>query len=261
MQSRCRDWCGRCCVQLVASIAIHGLLQPPTVIAEPTPVDLSNGTGGSMMHIYEWRCIYGHRRTLAAMEAGLQRIPVFVRTMDVEDRIASQLVENLHRANLSLADTANAVRDLYDDHGSVSLVAEMIGKGKPWVSKMLALTADAGGTVARALMAHDELGDLDLAYTLTQIERRAGVDEARVIAAGIVSGQHDRTSVRKHLADLETTADTTATTPAPPPRLSVLRLNDHEMQWLRLAIDQGTANPAQTPYKLHVSFMLRELGY
>lgn len=242
--------------ELIASIEIHGLLQPPTVVAE-----VSHGPTGVL---YAWRCVYGHRRTFAAIEAGLQRIPVLVRTLDAADRIASQLVENLHRANLSLADTANAVRDLYDEHGSVSLVAEMIGKGKPWVSKMLALTADAGGTVARALMATDDLTDLELAYTLTQIERRAGVDEAKVIGQGIISGQHDRASVRKHLADLETSAHDDATvTPRTDAPLggATLYLTRLELQWLRLAVDQGTANIEQMPMKLHVSHMLREAGY
>lgn len=201
--------------ELVASLGIFGLLQPVTV--EPFEHVPHNDTAGTAFK-FTHRVVYGQRRTLAAIQAGLTSIPCIVRQTEAEERTAAQLVENLHREGLSLADTAEAVRDLYDEHGSVSLVAEMIGKGAPWVSKMLALTSEGNGKVARALMADDALSDLDMAYTLTRIEKIAGVDEAKAIAAGIRDGSQNRSTLRKTLADLEgePTDGSKVTTPAPP---------------------------------------------
>lgn len=202
--------------ELVASLGIFGLLQPVTV--EPFEhkaiervIDYTQGKEGSSLNgayvdrevTYTHRVVYGQRRTLAAIQAGLTSIPCIVRQIDAEERTAAQLVENLHREGLSLGDTAEAVRDLYDEHGSVSLVAEMLGKGAPWVSKMLALTSEGTGKVARALMAEDALSDLDMAYTLTRIEKIAGVDEAKAIAAGVRDRTQNRATLRQTLADLE----------------------------------------------------------
>lgn len=209
--------------ELVASLGIFGLLQPVTVepMTREQMEDAADAIRTETPHgpdlPFNWthRVVYGQRRTLAAIQAGLTSIPCIVRQIDAEERTAAQLVENLHREGLSLGDTAEAVRDLYDEHGSVNLVAEMLGKGAPWVSKMLALTSDGTGKVARALMAEDALSDLDMAYTLTRIEKIAGVDEAKAIAAGVRDGSQNRATLRKTLADLEGEGEGNAKAAAP----------------------------------------------
>ena len=139
---------------LVASIGMFGVMQPITVRRD--------GKG--------YRLLYGHRRLAAAQRAGLATIPALVEQIDESEVIARQIVENLHRTDLSLQEQAKAVRMLYDQHGVASLVAEMVGKSAAWVSKMLTLTAEGKSTVARPLLAADKLQDLELAYLLCQIE-------------------------------------------------------------------------------------------
>jgi ParB/RepB/Spo0J family partition protein len=193
---------------LAASIRVHGLLQPVTVTPytpdKDSPAYMSDETRKlSGMPAITHRVIYGQRRTLAALEAGVASIPCIVRDVaEPNELTAVQLVENLHREGLALGETAEAVRDLYDEVGTATLVAEMLGKPAPWVSKMLAVTSEATGKVARDMIAKDELQDLEVAYMLSLIEQRAGKEEATVIAEGLRTGQHNRATVRKYLSDL-----------------------------------------------------------
>lgn len=226
--------------ELANSISVFGLLEPPTVEVWSPPADhptrsMQDGTPDRYTH----RVVYGHRRVLASIRAGLPTIPCFVRQLDhdpeTKERTAAQLVENIHRENLGLGETAEGVRDLYDAHGSVAFVAEMLGKGAPWVSKMLALTSDGKGRVARELIADDVLTDLDMAYTLTKIEERAGFGEAKALAAGVREGTQNRATLRKVLSDLEENVPP-ETPKAKPIKLTVsvleLALIEHGLQTL-----------------------------
>lgn len=82
----------------IASITTHGVLQP--VIAVRTDEGV--------------RVRAGQRRTAAAVQAGLDTIPVMVidATGSDADRITEQLTENIHRTGLTDSDTVAAVEQL-----------------------------------------------------------------------------------------------------------------------------------------------------
>lgn len=84
----------------LASVREHGVLTP--ILATRTPDGI--------------RVRAGHRRTAAALSAGLDTIPVLVIDADTDDdqaqRIIEQLTENHHRAALAAADTVAAVQQL-----------------------------------------------------------------------------------------------------------------------------------------------------
>jgi ParB-like chromosome segregation protein Spo0J len=183
---------------------------------------------------------------------------------DTGERRAAQLVENIHREALSLGDTADAVRDLYDEHGSVRLVADMLGKGAPWVSKMLALTNEATSRVVQAMLARDELADLDMAYSLARIERLAGTNEAKVIAEGIRTGQHNRASLRKHMQDLETEtpapdADPADHDAAPAPNTKTLTMTTAQRVYLRALVLRAIERLVPGTPSDHIAYSVRSL--
>lgn len=144
----------------------------------------------------------GHRRTAQAIVAEVPLIPVFMTEMADGERIAIQMIENIQRLDMSLADTSNGVWALYDGPagGVASVVAEMLGKSKPWVSKMLLLAAPGRShTVARKLMAQDKLHDLEMAYTICRIEELSK-GAANDIAENIAT--ETRASLQKVLKSL-----------------------------------------------------------
>lgn len=173
--------------ELLESVKVHGILQP--IIARKV--------GGDLV------VIAGHRRTTAALAAELKSIPVYVTSVEDSEVTARQLVENLQRSDMSLADTADAVWNLYNDaaNGVAKVVGEMIGKPKSWVSKMLLLSAPGKAhSVARSLMARDKLHDIELAYLICQLEE---LDKAAAQEVGENIEKETRATVKARIAALE----------------------------------------------------------
>ena len=91
--------------QFLKSVKVNGVIQP--VVAFPDP-----DTPGL------YRILAGHRRTAAAVQTGRDVIPVVVvpRPEDA-DRVSEQLVENIHRAELTVTERAAAYKQLALDFG------------------------------------------------------------------------------------------------------------------------------------------------
>jgi len=105
--------------------------------------------------------VAGERRVRAAQLAGVDRLPALVR--EVEDPLELALIENLQREDLSPLEEAEGLAALIARHGySHREVAELLGKSRPYVSNILAITRlpDAvkvdlqrdGGAVSRELL-------------------------------------------------------------------------------------------------------------
>lgn len=97
---------------LVADVKANGILQPIT--------GYRNEAGGVVV-------LYGHRRTLAAMEAGLETVPVYVRdeAPDEVERIVTQVAENTRRESLTEADQAAALFDLTQHVGDAQVAKRL----------------------------------------------------------------------------------------------------------------------------------------
>ena len=74
-------------VELSASIREHGILQPLVVSRDPV-------TG-------MYTLIAGERRLRAAKLAGLEKVPVIIRTVSEQQRLTQALIENIQRAECS----------------------------------------------------------------------------------------------------------------------------------------------------------------
>lgn len=118
----------------IASIKEHGVMEP--VIAHRT----DDGT----VHV-----LMGQRRTRAAVEAGRDSIPVMIIGSPEEaDRILTQVVENIQRAELTDADEADAYHQLSLIGVSAAAIAKKTGRTKTTVEGALKAKASEAGATA-----------------------------------------------------------------------------------------------------------------
>lgn len=118
----------------IASIKEHGVMEP--VIAHRK----DDGT----VHV-----LMGQRRTRAAVEAGRDSIPVMIIGSPEEaERIVTQVVENIQRAELTDADEADAYHQLSLIGVSAAAIAKKTGRTKTTVEGALKAKASEAGATA-----------------------------------------------------------------------------------------------------------------
>lgn len=166
------------------SIKEHGVLVPLVVRIDP---------------LGQYLVVDGQRRTLAALEVGLDRVPVVLTTAiaDDGDRIVTQAVVNEHRAGLTAADQANTVRQLSLFGMSPTQIARKMSRPKADVAAALAV-AGAGESVLAAVQAHPDL-DLQQAAVLTEFaDDAAAVEELAACAVDDPAGfDHEVQRIRE----------------------------------------------------------------
>ncbi|MEM0075351.1 MAG: ParB/RepB/Spo0J family partition protein [Conexivisphaerales archaeon] len=121
-------------VELVKSITEHGILEP--LIVRPA-MDQS----GSIRDSQKYELICGYRRFLACKKLGLDSVPCII--MELSDRQAfeASLIENIQRKSLNPIEEAEAYKSYVFNfgRGSISRLAERIGKSEEYVSHRLLL--------------------------------------------------------------------------------------------------------------------------
>lgn len=154
--------------ELADSIKTKGLLQPILVARAP-------GFESVPFDDAEFIVIAGQRRTLACEIADVTPIPVIEQDgTDGADLKAKQIVENLHRENLSLAETCGAAREMLAILGKPADVVKALNKSKAWVSKHLTPTGPNFPAEVRELMNDGDCQDLETLLALGQIAKTAG---------------------------------------------------------------------------------------
>jgi len=99
--------------ELTESIKQHGILQP--LLVRTLPDD-------------KYELVAGERRYRAAMAAGLDEVPVVIRSLSDEDALALALIENLQRENLNPVE---------ETEGILQLLALRLGTSKDEVVSLL----------------------------------------------------------------------------------------------------------------------------
>ena len=112
-------------VELSASIAEHGLLQP--IAVRP------RASGGYLI-------VAGERRWRASRMAGLTEVPVIVKDVTDEQAMELALVENLQREDLDPVEEAAGIRELMDCCGlTQEQAARKLGKSRSALANILRL--------------------------------------------------------------------------------------------------------------------------
>lgn len=186
--------------ELSASIATFGLLQP--IVLRQV---------GDGRHVV----IAGHRRLAACKLAGMKSIPAVTVSNVPAPRVHEmQLVENIQREQLSLADTADAVRQLLTLHKKPATVAAIVSKSQSWVSKHLTLTAPSFSDDVRQLLESGATEDLELLVTLNQIAKQPDSDDVlRRLVGDVVTNEAGRKEARATLARLKARDEASDETP------------------------------------------------
>lgn len=169
--------------ELAADIAERGIIQPILV--------RSSDSG--------YIIVAGERRYRAAKLAQMDMVPAIITGLDNDSATAVQIAENIQREDLSLADTAKAVRKLYELNGnSVTNTAAKLHKSKSWVSKHLAASCPDLSWQAKQLLEQEWTEDLEIVLTVDKI---AEIDywAADNIAKAVGEGNAGRQSVRDEL--------------------------------------------------------------
>lgn len=132
------------------SIRQYGVLQPLVVTRKE-----EYSPDGGMTTRYE--LIAGERRLRASKLAGLEQVPVVIRSGDESDNVKLELaiIENLQREDLNPVDRALAFQQLVDNYGyKHTEVAKKMGRSREYVSNSLRLL-QLPDEMQRAVMQRD----------------------------------------------------------------------------------------------------------
>ncbi|PZE23882.1 ParB/RepB/Spo0J family partition protein [Curtobacterium sp. MCBD17_028] len=153
--------------EFVASVKLHGVLVPITA------QEAEDGL----------RVVDGQRRTLAALEAGVAEVPVFV-VAPLEDaaRIVDQVVVNDHREQLDEVEQVLAMKELEQLGVSAAAIAKRTGTKRKAVDGALAV----GGSEQALVAMREHQLSFDAAIAIAEFEGdRAAQD--RIIRMGASS--------------------------------------------------------------------------
>jgi ParB family chromosome partitioning protein len=165
--------------ELVASVRVHGILQP--LLLRPDPAAPGR-----------FQIIAGERRWRAAGAAGLHEVPALVRPLTDAEAMAAALVENLQRQDLNAIEEAEGYRRLLEEFGlTQERLGAAVGKSRSHVAntlRLLHLPATVQAEVrkgalsaghARALLSHPN----PAAAALAVISRGLNVRQTEAMVA------------------------------------------------------------------------------
>lgn len=123
---------------LANSIKEHGVLQPLVVVKEGD----------------KYKIVAGERRFRASKMAGLEKVPVIIRTLEAQERLEISIIENAQREDLNAIEMATAYAKLKSQFNlSEAEIAERVGKSKSAVVNTMRLL-NLADDVKKAMVEH-----------------------------------------------------------------------------------------------------------
>lgn len=109
--------------ELVESIKARGVLQNLTVVE----------------HDGDYRIVIGHRRCEAAKLAGLTELPCVIAEMDHKEQVATMLLENMQRSDLTVYEQAQGIQMMLDFGETIGDISEKTGFSETTVRRRVKL--------------------------------------------------------------------------------------------------------------------------
>lgn len=190
--------------QLAASIERHGLI---------SPIVVRNATDTDEDTPQHYVIVAGRRRVAACRLLNLPAIPAIVSGTDEAKAYELEIAENLQRENMTLADTARAVRTLMMIHDSAKKVGEILNKSPAWVSKHLTATSSKVSPVLAEMLDRGIVQDLETLLLMHQIAKEP--QSAAPVFQRLVRMAHAGTLTRNDARDALARLRSTATPAAP----------------------------------------------
>ena len=123
---------------LANSIKEHGVLQPLVAVKEGD----------------KYKIVAGERCFRASKMAGLEKVPVIIRTLEAQERLEISIIENAQREDLNAIEMATAYAKLKSQFNlSEAEIAERVGKSKSAVVNTMRLL-NLADDVKKAMVEH-----------------------------------------------------------------------------------------------------------
>lgn len=181
--------------ELAESIRQRGVMQNLTVIrghkpsleewqeiaaAEGIGKDAAKGTydAGNAWSGDGYTVVIGNRRMEASRMAGLAEVPCVISDMDHKEQIATMLMENMQRADLTVYEQAQGFQMMMDLGFSAKEIGEKTGFGETTVRRRLKMAELDKNTLKNVLkgkynnVAQIRMGDFDLLAQVDSVKER-----------------------------------------------------------------------------------------
>lgn len=198
--------------ELSETIKIHGLIQALTCRRIPE----SKGGG--------FELISGERRLRAAIEAGLEEVPV--RILDVSDRDAAEMaiIENVQRDDLNAIEEAEGYQTLINQFNLTQQeVADRVGKGRASVAHSLRLL-DLSDEVKQLV----SIGQLSVGHAKVLLSLQDETEQVLLARKSVVEGLSVRALERSITKRQSPTPGTTSKVDIPESHAKLLLDKMHE---------------------------------
>lgn len=119
--------------ELADSIKENGIMQNLTVVpwySKFTGVSDDNGKTDDDYYV-----VIGHRRLAAAKLAGLTKVPCVISNMDEKQQVATMLMENMQRSDLTVIEEAEGMQMMFDMGSTADEIAEKTGLSKTTIKR------------------------------------------------------------------------------------------------------------------------------
>ena len=180
--------------ELAESIRTKGILQNLTVVQREagfcTSCALYNGAKGNCSEGFDkdesppcskwesaekYTVVIGHRRLAAAKLAGLTEVPCVVAEMSPRDQLATMLLENMQRSDLTLWEQAHGFQMMLDLGETVNAISEATGLSESTVRRRMKLLDLDSAKLMQAVERGGTLQDYAELDKIEDAERRNAV--------------------------------------------------------------------------------------
>lgn len=157
--------------ELAESIKARGIMQNLTVVPGHSFTDGDNkgtvdiGDGG-------YTVVIGHRRLAAAKRAGITHVPCVVADMTYEEQIATMMLENMHRLDLTLCEQAYGMQIMLNLGDSISGISEKTGFSETTVRRKVKLAELDYDKLKSASSRQISIADIDKLNKIKSINSR-----------------------------------------------------------------------------------------
>lgn len=149
--------------ELAESIKANGVMQNLTVVPE-----LMDGTICTGRYLV----VIGNRRMEAAKLAGLEELPCVVSDMDRKAQIATMLMENMQRADLTVYEQAQGFQMMMDLGFKPEEISEKTGFSETTVRRRLKMAELDGKILQKAVGKQITMDDLDRLAKVDSVKQR-----------------------------------------------------------------------------------------
>ena len=125
--------------ELVDSIRASGVLQNLTVVPWFSKITGVGCDDPKQQEEMGYTVVIGHRRLAAAKRAGLTELPCAISTMPMNEQVATMLLENMQRADLTVLEQADGFQMMIDFGETIGVIAEKTGFAETTVRHRLKL--------------------------------------------------------------------------------------------------------------------------